>query len=365
MRSDVEVGSALSGGLDSSAIVTVASGLTPRRFKTFSAYFSNGPIYDERKWIEIVNKKTNSHGHLISPPVSDFINDFEKMTWHHDYPLQGSSLMAGYYVMKLAGENGVKVLLDGQGSDEMLGGYNHSFYRYYADQIRSLKLLKFLQEYFIYLRNNKKGSMADRIMKTFLVTLFDEPTLSYYETRHKPAMLTLPREDRSAFYHEIRQLESSKLSGFLYKLMMSSSMQTLLHYEDRNSMAHSVESRVPFLDYRLVELIFSLPGHYKVNNGLGKYIHRQAMKEFVPKEILDRKDKIGFATPGEFYWLRGEMKDMAISILESSDFKNRGIYNTRLIRDEFGKYLDGKQKNASLLWKVIALEIWFKVFKVS
>jgi len=287
------------------------------------------------------------------------------MTWHHDYPLQGSSPMAGYYVMKLASENGVKVLLDGQGSDEMLGGYNHSFYRYYSDQLRSLKLLKFLQEYFTYLKNNEKGSTADKIIKTFLVLLFDEPTLYYYESRLKPSMLTIPWEGRKEYYPEIINLKGSKLSNFHYNLMMSSSMQTLLHYEDRNSMAHSVESRVPFLDYRLVELTFSLPGHYKINNGLGKYIHRQAMKEFVPEEILNRKDKIGFATPGEFFWLRGEMKEMALSVLHSPDFINRGIYNTRLIQDEFNKYLNGKQQNATLLWKVIALETWFKVFNIN
>ena len=89
------------------------------------------------------------------------------------------------------------------------------------------------------------------------------------------------------------------------------------------------------------------------------------MKDFVPSEILDRKDKIGFATPGEFYWLRGEMKEMALAVLHSSDFKNRGIYNIRLIQDEFNQYLNGKQKNATLLWKVIALETWFKVFKIN
>lgn len=101
IRSDVEVGSTLSGGLDSSAIVTVAAGFTTHTFKTFSSYFDYSPKYDERKWIHLVNERTKARGYLISPPVSDFIADFEKMTWHHDYPLQGSSPMAQYYVMKL------------------------------------------------------------------------------------------------------------------------------------------------------------------------------------------------------------------------------------------------------------------------
>ncbi len=362
MRSDVEVGSALSGGLDSSAIVSVASGLTSGTFKTFSSYYDDAPQFDERKWIRLVNERTKSEGHLVSAPVSKVIDDFETMTWHHDYPLPGSSPVAQYYVMQLANRHGMKVLLDGQGSDEISAGYDHAFYRYHADLFNSLHWGRFLKEFLPYLASGRKGSLLDKKLKTFLTLLFREPTLYYYETRLHPGLLTIPWDHCQDYYPEIRHLPVSRLSNFLYNQMMSTSIQTLLHFEDRNSMAHSIESRVPFLDYRLVEHAFSLPASFKIRDNLGKYFHRQSLQDIVPGEILQRRDKIGFLTPGEFFWLRGEMKDYVRSVLDSSAFAGRGIYNVKLIRDEYRKYLLGKQKNAALLWKVIALEVWFRVF---
>ena len=144
--------------------------------------------------------------------------------------------------------------------------------------------------------------------------------------------------------------------------MMSTSIQTLLHFEDRNSMAHSIESRVPFLDYRLVEFAFSLPSEYKIHKHLGKYIHREALKNMVPKEIMERKDKVGFLAPGEHFWLRNEMKPYMENLLDSSDFKNRSIYNHQFIKDEYKKYLNGNPAYANMLWQIMALEIWFKKF---
>jgi asparagine synthase (glutamine-hydrolysing) len=364
MRSDVEVGSALSGGLDSSAIVMLAAGFTGNRFKTFSSYYPIAPRFDERKWMQLVIDRVKADGHFISAPVSTILNDLEKITWHHDYPVPGSSPLAQYYVMQCAREKGAIVMLDGQGSDEITGGYNHTFYRYYADMIRKARLLQFTREYYDYLRFNDKGGPAGRIIKTLLAAAFSESTLYYYEARSKPRLLTISPLPKKAFI-EIRDLNVSKLSNFLYNLMMSTSIQSLLHYEDRNSMAHSVESRVPFLDYRLVEFAFSLPGHFKIHKNYGKYIHREALRNIVPPEIMQRKDKIGFATPGEAYWMRGEMKEYIMDMLNSARFRNREIYNHKLIDREFRKYFNGSNKNADMLWKVIALENWFRAFKIN
>ena len=138
MRSDVEVGSALSGGLDSSAIVMLAAGYTGKQFQTFSSYFTHTPAYDERKWISLVVDRAKTKAHFVSANPDEARNDIERIIWHHDVPLEGSSPVAQYYVMRLANENKVLVLLDGQGSDEITGGYNHGYYRYYADLLRQL-----------------------------------------------------------------------------------------------------------------------------------------------------------------------------------------------------------------------------------
>ena len=359
MRSDVEVGSTLSGGLDSSAIVITAAKISPYQFKTFSSFYDLGPKYDERQWIEIIVKKTNSKSHLISASPEMFLSNIEKITWYHDFPLIGSSPVAQFFVMKLANENNIKVLLDGQGSDELTGGYNHTFYRYYADLIKNFKILKFFNEYSNYLKHHPKGTFSDKIIKTIIALLFNEQTLYEFELRKAKVHLTF-KPHSFKLNNEIFDFKTSKTSNFLYNLMMSTSIQTLLHFEDRNSMAFSIESRVPFLDFRLVEFVFSLPSHFKIHNHYGKYIHRESLKGLVPDEIINRKDKVAFASPGEQFWLKNELKQLYDDMLDSSDFKNRGIYNIKEIKSLFNDYCNGNNSNAVFLWKIMALEMWFR-----
>jgi asparagine synthase (glutamine-hydrolysing) len=361
MRSDVEVGSTLSGGLDSSAIVSIATGFTPKQFKTFTSYYTHDPKFDERKWAELVVNKTNSISHYVSANAEQVMEDIGKITWHHDYPIPGSSPIAQYYVMQLTHNNNVTVLLDGQGSDEILGGYMHTFYRYYADLITQFRWGKFIKEYPSYLAHIDKGSTISKILKTNLSLLFSEKTLYRNEACFAFNPLSVKYHSDMDF-SEIRNLKSSRVSNFLYNQIMSTSIQTLLHFEDRNSMAHSIESRVPFLDYRFVEFAFSLPAPYKLHKNFGKYIHREALKTIVPSEIMERKDKLGFLAPGEFYWMRNEMKNYYLTMLQSPSFRNREIFDHKLIESEYQKYLRGNNTNARGLWMIMALEIWFRKF---
>jgi asparagine synthase (glutamine-hydrolysing) len=360
MRSDVEVGSTLSGGLDSSAIVSIAAGHTARKFKTFSAWFKEEPRLDERKWIRLAVDKVKADDYYTSPSVEDAARDFARITWHHDYPVLTSSPVAQYYVMQLAHQNKAIVLLDGQGSDEIIGGYHHAFYRHYADLIRSFRWIKLARELPVFLGGTAKGSPLSNLSKILLPVFFSEQSL--YRAEAKWAFNPfVPARAQLSEGQDIREFSSvSKLSQFLYNQLMSVSVQTLLHYEDRNSMAHSIESRVPFLDYRLVELAFSLPSGYKMKGYQGKYIHRQALREMVPQEILDRRDKVGFLAPGEHFWLRGGMKDMASALFVSRTFLERGIYDHKKIQAAWNSYQNGDNRYSSIVWKVIALETWFK-----
>jgi asparagine synthase (glutamine-hydrolysing) len=127
-------------------------------------------------------------------------------------------------------------------------------------------------------------------------------------------------------------------------------------------MAHSIESRVPFLDYRLVEFVFSLPSEYKIRGHLGKYIHREALKKIVPVEIMERKDKIGFLAPGENYWLRNEWMAFTLATFQSASFKGRGIFDHINIMAHYKRYLKGENRYAKKLWQVLMMELWFRNF---
>jgi len=361
MRSDVEVGSALSGGLDSSAIVMLAAGYTGKQFQTFSSYFTHAPAYDERRWISLVVDKVKTNAHYVSANPEESRREIEKIIWYHDVPLESSSPVAHFYLTRLARECKVPVLLDGQGSDEITGGYNHGYYRYFADMLRNLQIGRFLYQYPSYLQYNSKGSILAKIVKTSAVIAMKESTLYKMEARNSFQPVA-GFNSKKVQMDEVIDLNCSKLSNFLYNQVMSTSIQTLLHYEDRNSMAHSIETRVPFLDYRLVEFVFSLPSAYKIKGHLGKYIHREALKQIVPAEIMERKDKIGFLAPGENFWLRNEWKDFATSTFQSAGFKSRDIFNHTRIISEFSKYQKGDNRYAKKLWQVLMTELWFRTF---
>ena len=160
---------------------------------------------------------------------------------------------------------------------------------------------------------------------------------------------------------ESRFRGQKKLARSLYTDMTKYSIPHLLRYEDRNSMAFSIESRVPFLDYRLVEYVFSLPVTWRIRNGWTKYILRNTLKGVIPEKIRKRRSKIGFATP-EVAWLR-ELKDEIRAVFASEKFKARGYYNQDEIINEFDVFCEGKHDDlASLFWRVLNLEIWFEVF---
>jgi asparagine synthase (glutamine-hydrolysing) len=361
LRSDVEVGSCLSGGLDSSAIVCTAHQQNKQSLQTFSAYFERPIEIDERKWIRIVNEYSGSKEHLISPNPADVLADLSKITWHHDTPLVGSSPVIQYYVMEAARKNGVTVILDGQGSDEITAGYNHAFYRYYADLIMRGKWHLLSNQILPYLEYQQKGNPISKLMRILITLLMSESSLYKNEIKHNvPNVMNLDFKGREIFPH-LKDMKHGKLSNFLYNLVMTIFLQTLLHFEDRNSMAWSIESRVPFLDYRLVEFAFSLPDEYKINGQYGKYVHRKALEKIVPRPIVERKDKVNFAAPGEGFWLKNEFRRFYDDMLHDTQFKNRGIFDVPKIRRLYNDYLNGDNRYSSLLWKIMATEIWFRV----
>ena len=149
----------------------------------------------------------------------------------------------------------------------------------------------------------------------------------------------------------------NSLNSFLYNLLFTTSLPTILHYVDRMTMAHSVESRVPLLDHRLIEFAFNLKNDFKINKGVTKYILRESAKDILPDTIYNRKDKKGFVTPGEINWLRGPMKDLL-----NIDFKRLDFLNKEKIREIIESYRNGNNKNSKLVWRLATLNYWMKNF---
>ena len=284
LRSDVAVGSSLSGGLDSSSIVTLIDKLkgASQVQKTFSARFKNFKK-DEGYFIEQVIKYCKSvDGQNVWPDAEQFLADLEKLAYHQEEPFASSSIYAQYKVMQLASQNGVTVLLDGQGADEQLAGYI-AYYKLYLNQLFYHKRNSYSKEFEAYSKNHKEQHPA--------INLMEEETFR----------MRLGRLKRKGLGQQM-PVANDALKKSLLADMQNGGLKNLLRYADRNSMAHSREIRLPFLSHHLVEFVFSFPDNYILNEGWTKFVMRKAMENNLPKEITWRVDKTGYEAP-EQTWL--------------------------------------------------------------
>ena len=336
-RSDVEVGCCLSGGLDSSTIVGVSDKLFHNsKLKTFSAVFPGSKINEER-YIDLVTKEKKVKNFKTKPKNTDLLKDIDDLVYCQEEPFGSTSIYAQYRVMKLVKETGVKVLLDGQGADELFIGY-HSYFNSYIQQL---------------LKDKKYAEIVTS-------TLFWKYLLFYLKSNPRKIFNKIIKYKKSKIYNlDYPKIEIPKYIDDYALLAMKTSLRSLLKWEDKDSMRFSIESRVPFLDYRLVEFAFSLPYSYKIKNFQTKYIFRKAINEYIPEEIIDRKDKIGFATPENDWFKSKEFTDFIEKIIESKSFKDRKYWNYIEVR----KMVDQKNKDYyGNIWKIINTELWLRTF---
>jgi len=356
VRSDVPIGATLSGGIDSSSIVSsLLNNSLSSNLETFSIYYDSTKGFDERPFIKTIEEKYPNQFQLnyFSPTEKQIANDFDSISYTMDFPLSGSSPISQYYVMKLAKEKGIKVILSGQGADDYMGGYMHAYYRSFAENMRHFqigKLLKNLKQY----KNLHEVDFSKIVgvsLKSSLSSLMNEDAIYNFEYKNYLPFLGTQKNDWKHFdsYH------SDKLNEFHFALMNYSSLPTLLHYEDRNSMAHSIESRVPFLDHRIVEMLFSMPPEMKINNAWTKYVLRKSMENILPKQIQWRTDKKGFVTPGEVLWLRG-----CLSHLLEIDYNLLHFLDKQKTISVIEDFKKGNNKFAKLVWRVACLNYWLK-----
>lgn len=365
--SDVPVGSCLSGGLDSSSIVCVINDLMrskgikfiggEKAQRTFSARYEDRR-YDEGTFASDVVKMTGVEANYIYPTGDGLWNDLAKLLWHQEEPFGSTSIYAQWEVFKLIKQSGVRVALDGQGGDELLAGYHTYFAALFVHLLRTFQLVDLAKELYGYMHNhglratqNLLGAAYHRFRQ--VAQAEDSPLLSKeFIGKSKTSPPSALRSKPHA---------ASIFDWYLYDSVLTTSIPSLLRYEDKNSMAHSIESRVPFLDYRLVEFAFALPWEQKIRQGTTKFILRKAMRGILPGSITDRQDKIGFSTP-EGDWFRTTLSNEVAEVINSQRFQQRPYFNVARVKEELEAHQQGRRNIGAIIWRLVNLELWLRMF---
>jgi len=374
LRADVPVGAHLSGGLDSSTVSTLASSLLGTKIHTFSGGFRDAPQYDETHYARLLAERIGAEHHEVYPVASDFVEIMPKLIYHMDEPAAGPGLFPQYYVSKLASDH-VKVVLGGQGGDEIFGGYTRYLVAYLEECLRGgidgtqeddkyvvtfdsiFENLPQLQGYQPMLRNFWREGLFDPSDQRYFrlvdrsrqIRRFVSPDMLNGSNGYSPyqAYLDLFNERNIGSY-------INKMTRFDMKTLLPA----LLQVEDRTSMAVSLESRVPLLDYRIAELVAVMPPRVKYKGGRSKHIFRKVVEHIVPPEILQRTDKMGFPVPLNEWYRQGPVRDFVREILLGTTARQRGLFDTQQVET----LLDSERSYGRNVWGLLSLELWMQTF---
>ncbi len=369
LRSDVPIGVALSGGIDSSSITCAIRHLFPNYEINTYSYISEDQNLNERKWINEINNNTNSNGNLVYAE-KNFSSDIDEVIKIQGEPFLDTSIITEYLIFKKAKENGVKVMIEGQGGDELLCGYNG----YPGTRLLSLLLEKEYKRFFYFSKNwrrtheKKLYDLISRFGEEILPQYFKNIALKTFGKDFKPSWLNINYlKEKNLKFETSKYLDYKKIPGrtLISKLrenIFTGGLPALLRYADRNSMAFSIECRLPFLTQDFSEYVFSLPENFLISdNARTKHIFREAMKGIVPQNILNRNDKIGFATP------EAEMIKRIKSTVNSwldDDYENP-LINKNVFKKEIMKALNGEKIYTNQIWRMINFYRWSQLMEMS
>jgi asparagine synthase (glutamine-hydrolysing) len=365
LRSDVPVGVTLSGGIDSSAITAAIRLTEPRAELHAFSYIADDAATSEECWVDIAGQHAGAIVHKIRPQPDDLIGDLERLIHMQDEPFGSTSIYAQYRVFRLVQEHGIKVVLDGQGADELLAGYRF----FIPARLSSLIRQGHFHEAWRFARRACQlpgmrgrvylGLQAGRMLMPSWAGQWAERWLlpswlngRWFADRGVGAMRPNVLNDREMLREQLKQT------------VAATSLPMLLRYEDRNSMAASVESRLPFLTPNLANFILRLPEeHILGNDGTTKSVFRQAMRGIVPDAILDRRDKIGFATP-EHRWLK-TLQPWVEATLRSDRAHGIPALNLPAMRRDWDAVLAGRARFDFRVWRWVNLIHWADRFNVD
>ena len=358
LRSDVEIGSCLSGELDSSAIVYGASQqLIGKPLKTITAAYEN-KVIDESSYAKLVAQGLENVNDIYTyPDAETLVADMDKMMYHQDLPIGSTSMFAQWEVMKCANKNQIKVLLDGQGADEVLGGYYNFAGIHLIELLKKFKFAQFFKEY-DELKQNFTPQIKNAVLRAAYYYLPD--SLQQKLRARERLSYQFIKEDKLNELDLISPKRGGKTFDEHTNLSVKYGMYELLRYEDRNSMAFSIESRVPFLDHRLVNFIRTLPNNQKIYGGWTKYALRKMLVGKLDDKVVWRKDKKGFVTPQQD-WKSELMKTLTTELKDSNipSIMNRD-YVLQLCDQDFSN-----STHLSEFWRAYSVIKWYNIFNLK
>lgn len=358
LRSDVPIGVCLSGGLDSSSIVsTMMHDFNKRDVHTFSAVYGEGKFGDESKFIHLY-KDDLPNMHYIMPDDKTIMADIPEMVRAHAEPIASTGPYAQYKVMELA-KNHVTVTLDGQGADEMLAGYHYFFGFHFKNLLLKGKVGGMASEMVSYYRKHR--SMLGLI--SFILFMLPAGVRAraramekgYIDEEFYSAHAVNANSIAGELYGSAT-LQDALINHFEYKL------EHLLKWEDRNSMWFSLEARVPFLDHRLVERTLTMPDNMIIRDGMTKHVLREAMKGRLPEPIRMRRDKIGFGTPHDEWFRTPAFQEYIRGIIHSPSFASRGLVDVKKVQSIYEQHVRKEGNHGKEIWKWLHLENWYNKF---
>ena len=362
LRSDVPVGTSLSGGLDSSSIVGLLAEMresAPQSFtqNTFSGRYDGvDPTLDEGPQIDAVVRATGVHAFRTSPTPEGLIAESELLHWHQEEPFLSASIYMQWCVMRLAAELQTTVLLDGQGADELLAGYQYYFSSHQLDLFERRRYAALATETIAFRRGLRRASeeYSDARRRFNAEIAWTIPRVIAASVRQKsvgggPYDVGVPPAGKG-----------SRLRRQLAEGLQYNSLPALLRYADRNGMAFARETRYPFLDHDLVDWAISLPDDILVARGWQKYVLRQAVEGVVPPEIQWRADKVGYAAPLDV-WLRTTLRQWAHDRVFAGPITDLPSYDVTAVRALWDAHQAGTAENSWALWRWISLNEWFSL----
>ena len=371
LRSDVPIGYCLSGGLDSSAIVCTADKIVKNnnldvKQTSISSCFDD-KRYDEQEYIDEVLANTDVNGVKIFPEGDDLLGELDQVIWHMDEPFSSTSQYAQWNVFKGAKANGLTVMLDGQGSDEHLAGYTGFYSVIFAEYLRKFRFGKFANELNRYKELRAETEKYVKPYKIIVEAIISAYLPKFIQKLGKLYLFYLRREtpfERQDIKNTIMGLDLYPANNFKRYIFdnIRCNLAMLLRYEDRNSMAFSIESRVPFLDYKLVENSLRMPIDYKINEGITKRVLRDAI-DVMPEKIRNRFSKLGFVTP-EDQWINEHPETYRNELIEACKYLSP-LLNVDKVLKWYDSVSGNVQRMDYTAFRIICAGRWMKIFELK
>jgi asparagine synthase (glutamine-hydrolysing) len=348
LRSDVKIGSLLSGGIDSSLIVGLINEIHGlENFNSYSAVFEN-ESFSEKKYIDKTAELLKFSPKFVYPKADDLTKNIDELIYIQELPFRSLAVLSQYLIYRDVAKTGdVKVLLNGQGADEIFTGYTEHYYTYFLDLLSRLKIITLLQEFCAFKRyKNLSWKVAISLTFKSIISLRFERKDKYKLFNKSFNRVTCPSPFKGV------------LKNSLYKNLNFSALREYLRYEDKNSMRFSLESRLPFLDFRLVKRAFSLSPDGYIQKGETKIQLRNIGKKYLANEVRNRRDKTGFTSPQEI-WQKNELKDELDACFK--EIEKNGLFDfieTSEITSLYKQYTDNKLADWAVIWRIYCLYKW-------